>query len=318
MKSRREGSSPDVASWWQDLWKHETREGSAGLNVVCVHNAPMNYNRFLSYFQKLSYMRVLKQAGSLRGRRVLDVGCGIGRWTTLLHQYGAQVVGLDIAIPQLRINRERFVPGQSRPAFVGGSLESMPFPDDLFDFISSITVLQHLPFDTQDQAIENMARCTRNGGWILIQEKINRQETTSLKTSLSFPRFPEEWTELFRRNNCELLCCERTPLMPLFAPYWRFRDAVRKTLQRRSRRENSTQANQPHGTDLLPPARAEVPRTNRLRKLLSMFGRVSYWLLTWPSWPVELLIVLFMGPDRYTKQMKLGAHQTFLFRKRMS
>src|SRR4029450_12459704 len=50
---------------------------------------------------------VLRMAGPLAGKRVLDLACGFGFYTRLLKQHGAaEVLGIDISPEMVRLGRE--------------------------------------------------------------------------------------------------------------------------------------------------------------------------------------------------------------------
>src|SRR3954454_19874570 len=51
--------------------------------------------------------RRLELLGGLRGRRVLDVGCGTGLWSVLLAQRGAEVWAIDISPRSVAVTRRR-------------------------------------------------------------------------------------------------------------------------------------------------------------------------------------------------------------------
>ena len=50
---------------------------------------------------------LVKAAGDVRGRKVLDIGCGTGELTTILLKAGASVTGIDISAPMLAVARQR-------------------------------------------------------------------------------------------------------------------------------------------------------------------------------------------------------------------
>jgi ubiquinone/menaquinone biosynthesis C-methylase UbiE len=103
-----------------------------------------------------------------RGKRVLEVGCGTGRITTRLAEWGADLTALDIAEAMLRQVRAKFGrPGSGRvPAFVQGSALELPFSDNSFEVVVSINVLSHVP--QMRKVIAEMARVLAPGGSLLV------------------------------------------------------------------------------------------------------------------------------------------------------
>ncbi len=83
------------------------------------------------------------QKSSFRGRRVLDVGCGMGRWTALSASFGASdVVGIDISeAVEVAQGRAAKIPNMH---VIQADLHRLPLGRD-FDFAYSIGVLHHLP-----------------------------------------------------------------------------------------------------------------------------------------------------------------------------
>jgi SAM-dependent methyltransferase len=79
----------------------------------------------------------------LRGKWVLDVGCGAGRFAEVALEAGANLVALDYssAVNATRANLSRF------PALhvVQGDVYALPFAPGSFDFVYSLGVLQHTP-----------------------------------------------------------------------------------------------------------------------------------------------------------------------------
>lgn len=73
--------------------------------------------------------------------RVLDAGCGEGRFTRELLRHGCQVVGLDLS-HELCVAAARW---RDLSYFVTGDVNGLPFRDQSFDYVVSIMVLQELP-----------------------------------------------------------------------------------------------------------------------------------------------------------------------------
>lgn len=101
---------------------------------------------------------VVRAGGLVPGERVLDVGCGPGKYTVALHGAGLAVEGLDLT-PKLVDDLHRAAP--HIPARVGDVMDP---PDDLtgFDAVTGFFVLHHLPDLTA--AFRGVARVLRPGG----------------------------------------------------------------------------------------------------------------------------------------------------------
>jgi len=82
-------------------------------------------------------------ASSVSGRRVLDMGCGSGRYTLALGALGADVTGIDVQARAYRaaeaIAREKGI----RASFVEGNVLALPFAPAAFDFVFCNGVLHH-------------------------------------------------------------------------------------------------------------------------------------------------------------------------------
>ena len=96
----------------------------------------------------------------VRSERMLDVGCGTGRSSSLLGAPGAFVVGIDPDAGMLELARDR----------VGSAIRAegvrLPFPDRVFDAAVAVTVLEFV----RDPAavLAEMARVTRSPGRIVV------------------------------------------------------------------------------------------------------------------------------------------------------
>jgi ubiquinone/menaquinone biosynthesis C-methylase UbiE len=105
---------------------------------------------------------VLDALAPVEGKEVLEVACGTGRFTSLLADHGADIVGLDVSAAMLHQGREK-----ARAAGVDDHLEFMradaarlPFPDDHFDTVFAMRFF-HLA-DRPASFLSEMARVSRN------------------------------------------------------------------------------------------------------------------------------------------------------------
>lgn len=96
------------------------------------------------------------------GKTVLDVGCGEGRYCRVLAGRGALCTGIDPVKKFIDRAKELDPQGDYRVGFA----ESLPFPDDAFDFVVSYLTLVDIP-DIR-AAIPEMARVLRPGGRLVV------------------------------------------------------------------------------------------------------------------------------------------------------
>ncbi len=88
----------------------------------------------------LELVDLLAREGDLRGRRVLDVGCGTGRLVTaLVERYGCKAWGIDAAPEMIEVARERVPDGVGVRV---GRAEDLPFKDGWFERVTMTLVLQ--------------------------------------------------------------------------------------------------------------------------------------------------------------------------------
>jgi SAM-dependent methyltransferase len=98
-----------------------------------------------------------------RGRRVLDAGCGHGRYLAAFAALGAEVVGIDAGRgPELAgVDLDH-----PRIAVVQGSVLALPFRDASFDLVFCDGVLHHTPDPAA--GYRELARVVRPGGVVYV------------------------------------------------------------------------------------------------------------------------------------------------------
>ena len=108
--------------------------------------------------------------------RILDVGCGSGRWAMeLAAQFPrAQVTGLDLTPPPADDTRTLGFGLDRRPPnygfFQGNVLEGLPFSDETFDMVHQRLLITAVPADRWPFVVGELARVTRRGGWVELAE----------------------------------------------------------------------------------------------------------------------------------------------------
>lgn len=100
----------------------------------------------------------------VRGRLVLDVGCGMGRFADVVVRWGGRVVGVDLSFAVDSAQANLGATGAFQA--IQASVFDLPFRADSFDLIYSLGVLHHTP-DTR-RAFFALPPLLRHSGQIAI------------------------------------------------------------------------------------------------------------------------------------------------------
>ena len=98
----------------------------------------------------------------LRGKRVLEIGCGSGAHARLLAESGCDLTCIDITHAGVEMTRRRLALYGLRADVRRMDAEAMEFPDASFDFVWSWGVIHHSA-DTA-RVVGELARVLRPGG----------------------------------------------------------------------------------------------------------------------------------------------------------
>ena len=99
----------------------------------------------------------------LKGKLVLDVGCGMGRFAEVATRWGARVVGIDLSaaaeVAARNLANREFVALQA-------DVFALPFAAQSFDIIYSMGVLHHTP--DCEAAVKALAKYLKPGGVLAV------------------------------------------------------------------------------------------------------------------------------------------------------
>jgi ubiquinone/menaquinone biosynthesis C-methylase UbiE len=96
------------------------------------------------------------------GSNVLDIGCGTGHLAGELMQRGYAAWGVDLSEAMVEYAREHYDPDRFRV----GDIEQIPFPDNTFDAVMCLGVMEYLEKD--EPALREMWRVLKSGGHAVI------------------------------------------------------------------------------------------------------------------------------------------------------
>ncbi len=109
----------------------------------------------------------LELIGDVQGRRVLDLGCGTGRYGVLLTERGASVVGVDPSAGMLAQAKGKITP-RCHFELLQGTIESIGLPGEHFDLVVSALTLSHLP--DLETTLTEAVRVLKRGGLLVVSD----------------------------------------------------------------------------------------------------------------------------------------------------
>jgi len=101
-------------------------------------------------------------------KSVLDLGCGAGRNTIYMARRDFEVYGIDISDEGIKLARRRIASGEPHVHLKLGSMFSLPYRDNSFDAVVSITVIHHGRLKWIKRAIRELKRVLKPGGLIFV------------------------------------------------------------------------------------------------------------------------------------------------------
>jgi SAM-dependent methyltransferase len=102
----------------------------------------------------------------LRGKDVLEIGCGTGVHARLLADAGARVTAVDLTPTAIELTKQRLEVAGLEADVREADAESLPFADASFDFVWSWGVIHHS--ESTDRVIAEIARVLRPGGRVAL------------------------------------------------------------------------------------------------------------------------------------------------------
>jgi len=110
--------------------------------------------------------------------KVLDVGCAKGFMLYDMKEIipGIEVTGLDISTYAIENAKEEI-----KPFLKVGNAIKLPFPDNSFDIVISITTLHNLEIDELAMALKEIERVSTKGSFITVDAYRNQEEKQRLE-----------------------------------------------------------------------------------------------------------------------------------------
>lgn len=166
----------DKKKFWKEHDRSIDQHSQTGEHYVLSHDMyrgmPKWFNQFYAYFQVRAIKKILQNISLGEHNLGLDVGCGTGRWSSMLSNLGCKMVGVDVGYNALRYAANY----QPNTEFCQGALPQLGFESSSFDFCISVMVLQHLSYSEQEKAIQDLHRILRDNGFLIVCEITDRND----------------------------------------------------------------------------------------------------------------------------------------------
>jgi SAM-dependent methyltransferase len=106
---------------------------------------------------------IVARMGALAGRRLLDIGCGLGESSVYFALRGAEVTALDLSPGMVDFTRRLAAHHGARLEALVSPAETLPVPDGSFDLVYAANVVHHV--GDRERLFAEMRRVLRPGGW---------------------------------------------------------------------------------------------------------------------------------------------------------
>ncbi|MGY5883412.1 class I SAM-dependent methyltransferase [Modestobacter lacusdianchii] len=126
-----------------------------------AYSAENDVNLLNAHYERPAMLDLL---GDVRGRRVLDAGCGSGPLAAELRARGAVVTGFDSSAVMVDLARERL--GEDADVQVADLSAPLPFADGTFDDVTASLVLHYLR--DWSAPLSELRRVLRPGGRLVL------------------------------------------------------------------------------------------------------------------------------------------------------
>lgn len=151
----------EVKDFWEKnpLYSGEAGEKTNSMEFIRNHEEKAIEECFAGKVENFYFQ-------GLQGKRVLDVGCGIGFWVRQFARRGIDIWAVDLTLQGVSITRAS-LPAEGLSARVCvGNAEELPLSAESFDHLNSQGVIHHTPHT--EKCIQEFARVLRPGGSLCV------------------------------------------------------------------------------------------------------------------------------------------------------
>jgi ubiquinone/menaquinone biosynthesis C-methylase UbiE len=119
---------------------------------------------------------IMRLLGPLEGKRVLELGCGLGHFSVFLAKQGAKVTGIDIGPNLIAASNAIAKINQVNCEFLTTNMVSLPFQSQTYDVVIGIAVLHHLSESDVSKALSETHRVLNEAGMAIFLESVENSK----------------------------------------------------------------------------------------------------------------------------------------------
>ena len=192
----------DAKAYWEERAR---KYGSLcdGWKAIILSGGENYYYEYVDIVDKKATYNFIQV---YKGMKVLDVGCGVGRWCVEFARRGAEVTGVDISGEMIRLASDNMRKEGLDGRLMVMSVDEMDFPDNSFDLVHCAGVLMHVTDpDKFRKSCLNIIRVVRPGGQILLQELAPRKRWKTELDGHMVGRTFKEYRDMFESEGAFLV-----------------------------------------------------------------------------------------------------------------
>jgi ubiquinone/menaquinone biosynthesis C-methylase UbiE len=131
--------------------------------------------------------------------RLLDIGCGTGRFLDFLKQTWPRLpaLGVDMSEPYVR-HAKHHLKRWSRISLTVANAESLPVPNESQDAVTSIFLFHELPPKVRRTVFRECARVLKPGGRLVLVDSLQHGDEPGYEGLLEL--FPQNYHEPYYRS----------------------------------------------------------------------------------------------------------------------
>ncbi|MGE5246398.1 MAG: class I SAM-dependent methyltransferase [Betaproteobacteria bacterium] len=149
----------------RDYWNHHIHDLEITRHPVGSRGFFDDLDQY--HFEKLHHLLRLVPFDGMKGRKVLEVGCGAGVDLARFARGGAIVTGVDLSAAAIDLARANFAQQGLAGEFRVADGEALPFADGSFDLVFAHGVVQYTA--NSQQLVDECRRVLAPGGQAIFQ-----------------------------------------------------------------------------------------------------------------------------------------------------